>query len=98
MLNVSEPTILTANTYFWSPSNNSGGRRHSEEKYRNIVSDFFRQIGMEVSIVEGKVVGVKDEIVAVFSYSESCKNIYKTLSVSRNGKASNITALRKLYQ
>lgn len=95
---VSEPAILTTNTYFWSPSKHSGDRRNSEEKYRAIVADFFRQIGMQVSEQGGKVIGVRGELIAEFSYSESCSNVYKHLSVTRNGKASNITQLRKLYQ
>ena len=30
-----------------------------------------------------------------FSYSESCRNVYKTCKITRNGKRSNITAVRK---
>jgi len=53
---------------------------------------------MDVTIdASGDVVGSKDGIVARFSYSESCKNVYKSLTVRRNGKNSNITSLRKLY-
>lgn len=95
---ISEPEILTANTYFWSPSIRSGGRRYNEEQNLDRVADFFSQIGMQVSRESGAVVGEKDGVVARFSYSESCNHVYKHLAVTRNGKNSNITQLRKLYQ
>ena len=44
-----------------------------------------------------KIEAVKDNIKAIFSYSESCKNIYKHLRVFKDGKKSNIRTLRKLY-
>lgn len=53
---------------------------------------------MEVNETGGKVIGTAGELTAEFSYSESCHNVYKHLSITRNGKASNITQLRKLYQ
>lgn len=95
---VYEPSILTANTYFWTPGRDSGARRRAEERNASTVADFFKNIGMDVTIdASGDVVGSKDGIVARFSYSESCKNVYKSLTVRRNGKNSNITSLRKLY-
>lgn len=95
---ISEPEILTANCYFWSPGRTSDDRRRSEKKHLDRVADFFSQIGMEVSRDGGAVVGEKDGIVARFTYSESCNNVYKHLAVIRKGKNSNITSLRKLYQ
>lgn len=95
--NIQEPGILTANTYFWSPGRDSGSRRRAEDRNRNAVADFFRAIGMDVTIDSDDVVGRKDDIVARFSYSESCSNVYKHLSITRNGKVSNIKSLRKLY-
>lgn len=94
---VSEPEILTAKTYFYSPGRDSGARRRNEEKRRRQVADFFRAIGMQVSLEGGDVVGNLEEICAVFSYSESCHNVYKHLRITRNGTISNITSLRKLY-
>ena len=94
---IQEPSILTANTYYWSPGRSSSDRRRAEEKHRNKVADFFRSIGMDVTIESGNVIAVKDDIICRFSYSESCNNVYKHLSITRNGKASNITQLRKLY-
>lgn len=95
---VSEPSILTANTYFWKPGQNASSRRRNEERNQNKVADFFRSIGMEVTQKGDDIFGQKGYITAVFSYSESCKNVYKSLSVKRNGKNSNILSLRKLYQ
>lgn len=95
---VSEPTILTANTYFWTSGASASNRRRNEERNLATVADFFRALGMQVSVSSDSVVGHKDGIRAVFSYSESCKNVYKSLSITRDGKSSNITSLRKLYK
>lgn len=94
---VSEPSILTANTYFWSAGDSASDRRRNESRNLTNVANFFKSIGMNVKESGDKVVGEKDCVVAVFSYSESCKNVYKHLSVTRDGKCSNITSLRKLY-
>lgn len=94
---IQEPSILTANTYFWSPGRNAGSRRSAEERNLSNVAEFFRKIGMEVTEEGDSVIGKKDGIVARFTYSESCKNVYKHLHITRNGKNSNITALCKLY-
>lgn len=95
MSNVQIPSILTANTYFWTPSTNASDRRKNEEKKLNEVASFFETLGFEVSNTD-RVIAKKDELEVVFSYSESCKNVYKHLSVTRNGKNSNITAIKKL--
>ncbi len=94
---VSEPTILAANTYYWQPRGSAADRRRNEVRHLTNVADFFRAIGMAVTESGDSVVGQKDGILAVFSYSESCKNVYKTLQITRDGKSSNITSLRKLY-
>lgn len=99
---VFEPDILTANTYFWTPAWNASSRRSNERKRLAEVADFFRSIGMQAEeyrdYVEGEITVAGETITAQFMYSESCKNVYKGLSVHRDGKRSNITALRKLYQ
>lgn len=95
-VSISEPSILSANTYFWNAAGNASTRRRNEEKRQAEVAAYFKAIGMEVETSGNSVIGEKDGIVAEFSYSESCKNVYKSLSVTRNGNGSNITALRKL--
>jgi hypothetical protein len=100
-----EPSILTANTYFWSPERNANSRRRSELKKLKTVSDFLEKLGMEVTnsyninTVDAKVVSQNgDKIEVVFSYRESAKNVYKSLCITKNGENSNITTLRKLYK
>lgn len=92
-----EPAILTAKTFFWRPSGNSTGRRQNEDNRIAEVASFFESIGMETELFPGGVTGRKGEIEATFTYSESCKNVYKHFHTTRNGKTSNIHALRKLY-
>lgn len=80
------PEILTANTYYWRPASNASSRRANERRHAETVQRFLDRhaealaaAGVEVS----------------FSYSESCNNVYKRLEITRNGKKSNITALKK---
>ena len=35
------PSILTANTYFWTPAGNSSNRRRNEERHREAVTSYF---------------------------------------------------------
>jgi len=37
----------------------------------------------------------KDNVIVIFDYSESCKNVYKTFKVYINDKKSNVVGLRK---
>lgn len=48
---------------------------------------FFKYFETEKTIIE-----------VSFSYKESCRNIYKHFSVTRNGKSSNITGLKKFLK
>lgn len=89
------PSILTANTYFWSPSGSADGRRRSEEKRQSEVASFFQSAGFTVTRSGDNVNAVGHNLDVDFHYSESCKIVYKSLSVYRNGKKSNITAIRK---
>lgn len=90
------PSIISANTYFWASASNASSRRRNEEKRQKEVFDFFLSLGMNTTQNGDTVVGEKDGIIAVFSYSESCKNVYKTFTVTKNGKRSNISALKKI--
>lgn len=95
-IQVTEPSILTANTFNWSPRGNAGGRRSAEVHYQAVVAEYFKALGLTVSQSGDTVTGENDTIHARFEYSESCKNVYKSLCIHKNGKKSNITALRKL--
>ncbi|MBX2927000.1 MAG: hypothetical protein KF852_04130 [Saprospiraceae bacterium] len=96
MLN--EPSILSANTYFWTPGSNADSRRRAEKKRLSEVSEYFRALGMRVETSGDEVTSVHPSgVIASFSYRESTKNVYKRLDVRKpNGSASNITLLRKL--
>lgn len=90
------PTILTANTFFWTPSASANGRRSNEQKRQDEVKAFFEYIGLETEVNGDSVTGKNAEIEATFTYSESCKNVYKNLTIYKNGKKPNISAIKKL--
>ena len=94
---VKEPEILTAKTYFWSSAGNASQRRRNEEKNQSEVASFFESIGMEVTRKGDNVIGKAGAITAIFHYSESCNNVYSSLSVHNGEKKSNIRLLRKYY-
>ena len=80
------PEILTAKCYFWSPASNAAGRRHNEKRRATEVADF-----IDANKAALKAAGIEIN----FSYGETCKNVYKSCSITRNGKRSNITAVKK---
>lgn len=102
--NLTEPAILTAKTFFFRPSSNASGRRRNESRQHSIVIGFLEGLGFSILRADDEIsVGVLNHeslgrIEVEFYYSESCKNVYRRLSVTRNGKVSNITLLRKLYK
>lgn len=90
MKQIKVPTIITANTYFWTSSASASGRRYSEEKKHNEVREFLLACGLEE--FNGYFTNHQGLHVS-FSYSESCKNVYKKFAVVRNQKNSNIRGL-----
>lgn len=80
------PSILTANTYYWNPAGSASGRRSNEKRHN---SDVARFIAANRESLDAAGIVIK------FDYSESCHNVYKTCTITRNGKRSNITAVRK---
>jgi len=96
MTTIQIPSIFTANTYFWSSASNASSRRRNEDRRQDEAVELFQALGMEVSRSGDSVTGTGHGLVVTFSYSESCKNVYKHLDVKRNGKNSNITSLRKV--
>jgi len=98
-----EPAILTASTFYWKPATSASSRRSNEVKNLNKVEEYLRSLGFETSIegdyVNGTLVHLTlGNIKVLFHYSESCKNVYKTLSITRDGKNSNIKLLRKIAE
>lgn len=95
-----EPSILTANTYFWKPGCSADNRRRNEARNAATVAAHLTALGFAVETGSGFANGTlqtaKGEIAVRFSYSESCANVYKSLTVTRAGKNSNITTLRKI--
>lgn len=83
---VTIPSILTANCYFWTPGRSAASRRNNETRRNNEVADFLAANAAQLAAAG---------IVVNFSYSESCHNVYKSCRITRNGKLSNITAVRK---
>ncbi len=80
------PEILTANTYFWRPSGSASGRRSNEAQRNGEVKSF-----IEANREALDAAGIEIN----FSYSETCQNVYKRCQITRNGRRSNITAVRK---
>lgn len=79
------PGIVTANTYFWTPSGNASGRRSSERR-RNAEIELFANVFDAIPTI--RVYG---------DYRETCGNVYKSMSyeVLRKGewKSTNLTGL-----
>jgi hypothetical protein len=93
---VVEPTIVTANTYFWSPATTASVRRRNEVRHSRAVAHWFRSLGMNVIEMTGFVGGTIGHIAAEFSYGESCSCVRRAFSVTVAGELSNVTTLRKL--
>ena len=79
------PDILEANTYFWKPASNASGRRRNEQRRLTEVETW----------LESNAKTLQDGGFEVgFTYEESVKNVYKRLVIYRNGKRSNLLALK----
>ena len=95
--NAAEPAILASNTYFWTPARSADQRRRNEVRNTDKVANYLSAIGFTITDqAERYVTAVKDEVNVTFYYEETCSNVYKSLSVTRAGKVSNITAIRKI--
>lgn len=80
------PAILTANTYYWKPSSSASGRRSNEKRHADQVQRF-----LDTHAETLQAAGITVE----FSYSESCHNVYKSLTIYKNGVKKDIRALKK---
>lgn len=83
------PKILCANTYFWTPARTSAQRRTNELRAAREVQAFIDKVR---SILE------QHNMTIEFSYYESANHVYKRVVVRRNGRKSNITALRNVLK
>ena len=92
------PAILTANTYFWNPDSSAQQRRNNEARRLLEVQDFLLSIEfIRNPDADNWIREFNGETVTVdFDYSESCKNVYKSLTVYNGPKKSNITLLKKI--
>ncbi len=81
MKTINVPEIVTANTWNWTPCHSASGRRSAERRREKEFEWFVSQLPE------------MDNIVISWEYRETCHNVYKTFSVMRNGKKSNIRGL-----
>lgn len=90
----SEPEILTANCFHWRSFGVASSRRSAENRRQTQAGEWLEKAGLKVSYSGNSVSAVGEGIEVEFSYSESCNNVYKSFSVYRHGKKSNIKGLR----
>ncbi len=69
------------NSYFWSPGGNSSSRRYNEDRFPGV--DF-------------EIMTAKGLVQVIFDYSESCKNVYYSMSVYLNDVKKDIRLLKKM--
>ena len=88
------PSIFSANTFFWSSGGTANCRRRNEERRLGEAVSFFKSLGLDVEERGSHLIGTGNiggnDVVIDFHYSESCKNVYKHVSSTRNGRASNM--------
>lgn len=93
---ITEPAILTANCYFWSPASVASCRRANESRRQGEVAAYLTELGLRVTRSGDDVTATGDGFTVHFHYSETCSNVYRRLQVTFDGRRSNVTALRKL--
>jgi hypothetical protein len=71
------------NAYFWSSPGNASGRRAMENRY---------------SIPEFTFTYNKDTYICKLSVSCSCKNVYVSKTITKNGKTTNITPVKNVLK
>lgn len=94
---VSEPAILTANTFYWNSASTASNRRNNEEKHKKKVASYLEAIGFIITDKDSSnVTAINGNVEVRFHYSESANNVYKSLAVMKDGKKSNILTVRKI--
>lgn len=95
---ITEPAILTASCWFWSPGQSANQRRGSEERHHAAVQEYLDSLMLDVvddSCTDSTTATDETgQLVAKFHYRETCGHVYKHLSIQVHGKKSNISALR----
>ena len=86
---INVPTIISANTFLWSPSSAASSRRSNEARRRAEIESFL----IEFELHKENGCFTHGTVEVRFCYSESCKNVYKSFEVFRAGKKSNIKGL-----
>lgn len=71
------------NSYFWKSQGNAGSRRNNESKFKSSNPNFNL-------ITKNGLVNVE------FSYSESARNVYYSMTITLDGVKKNITYLKNL--
>lgn len=71
------------NAYFWSSPGNAAGRRSMEDRY---------------TIPEFTFTYNKDTYTCKLSVSCSCRNVYVTKTITKNGKTTNITPVKNVFK
>lgn len=79
--------IFTANTYFWTPGRNAATRRANEHRQHAKFQQWLAEFGDMLAAA-----GIEVE----FHYEESCRHVYKRVIVTRNGKRSNLSVVKRL--
>lgn len=72
-----------SHSYFFHPGVTASQRRANEER--------FNRQNKPYTLINGR-----DTIIVSYNYSESCKNVYYSLSVTVNDEKKNISILKKL--
>jgi len=94
------PSELTENTYFSYPQRTANQRRAKEEKKLETIKWFFIELDLDVEMRDNSVVGttINDfgDLYFEYTYSESCKNVYKKFEIYVDGSKKNITFLKKM--
>lgn len=94
---ISEPAILSANAFYWTPGASASQRRKTEEKKIKEVSFYLEYLGFIITESDcNSMTAINGNVEVRFYYHESCQNVYKSLAVFKNGKKSNITTIRKI--
>lgn len=93
------PKCLTTNYYFFHPASYSYKRRDNEERIIGEAEDFFKKVGFNVTESEhsgftATTTFMEENVKVIFDYRESCRNIYKTFKVFKNGKKSNVRTIK----
>lgn len=92
------PAILSANTYFWTPAGSADSRRRSEDAKLSSVERYLESHKFATKRTPEHVYATGHGLEIDFYYSESAKNVYKSLSILRDGKKSNVSSLVKVIE